>query len=315
LWTSAVGEWAIAPGTNDFVMSITKTFDAGQDNSDMGEFQYELERTFQGEMIEVGESVAVTGVMLCDDPLTGKDQKVGFFNMIDGTDVRRDKRSDARSGTRDEFELKARQSDPVGVTGHDGIPSSFQRQQMASPNGGFGVPVQDPYGYAPPIVEPDPYYTVNEQALISYEEQLRQQQRGFSNSGGGYGQDEQMRQPQTDPYASYYNQNQFPPQGSPYEYSQSSAPPGIGSGYGQQDPYGDSNRGGSNRPSLDPFGGGNFESQNPHPSEAFGGYGQRSYGMYGPDDPGYGDSPPSPHDAYGGYDRAMPTNDGYPYGD
>jgi hypothetical protein len=328
LWTSAVGEWAIASGTNDFVMTITKTYGAGQDNSDMGEFEYELERTFQGEMTEVGESVAITGVMVCDDPLTGKAQKVGFFNMIDGTDVRKDKRSDARSGTRDDFELEARQLNPVGVTGHDGIPSNFQRQQLPptpapSPNGGFGVPPQDPYLYDPSIWQPDPYSL--QHPVLSYEEQLRQQQRGFTNGGGGYGQGEPTTQPQADPYSSYYNQNQSPPKDSPCGYSQSSAPSEMGSGYErappppQQDSYGYSSRGGGGyRPSLDPFGGGNFESQNPRPSEAFGGYGQRSYGMYEPDDSGYGglSSPPAySNDPYGEYDSTMPTNGGFPYGD
>jgi hypothetical protein len=340
LWTSAVGEWVIAPGSNDFVMTITKSFQAGQDNSDMGEFEYELERTFQGEMTEVGESVAITGVMLCDDPITGKGQEVGFFNMIDGTDVRSDKRADARSGTRDQSELEAMQRNPVGVTGHDGIPSSFQPQQWTSPSsssppppppsspyGGFGVPEQDPYGYGPPIGQPDPYSL--QQPVLSYEEQLRQQQRGFSNDYGGYGQGAPMTQPHDDPYTSFYNQIQSPPHDLPYGYSPQSVPSGMESGFREpppqqrqqpQDSYDYSIRGG-NRPTLDPYGGGNFEPQSPHPSEAFGGYGQRSYGTYESDDPGYGGSPPpSPpqtnfNDPYGGYDPTMPANGGYPYGD
>ncbi|KAG7365547.1 hypothetical protein IV203_038751 [Nitzschia inconspicua] len=316
LWTSAVGEWMIAPGSNDFVMTITKRFGAGQDNSDMGEFEYELERTFQGEMIEVGESVAITGVMLCEDPLTGKEQEVGFFNMIDGTDVREDKRPDAQSGTRDETEFEAmmrKQNTPAGVTGHDGIPSAFRQQQSpTAPSGGFGAPMPDPYGYgAPPQgQQPNPYS--QPQPVLSYEEQLRKQQQGFNNNGG-YGQSAPMgqpMQPQADPYSSYYNQNQPPPppppptQNEPYGtggYGQTYAPqPGMGSGYGrppppppqqQQNPYGYGSN--TNKPSLDPYGGGNFERQSPHPSEAFGGYGHRTYGIYGDDDPGYGGPPPS----------------------
>jgi hypothetical protein len=326
LWTSATGEWMIAPGSNDFVMTITKKFGAGQDNSDMGEFEYELERTFQGEMTEVGESVAITGVMLCEDPLTGKEQEVGFFNMIDGTDVREDKRPDAaRSGTRDEtdFEemMRKQQQKSVAVTGHDGIPSAFRQQPPPPPNGGFG----DPYGYGsppPPQGQPDPYS--QPQRALSYEEQLRQQQQGFNN-GGGYGQSGfmgQPSQPQSDPYSSYYNQNQAPPvpQNSPY---------GMNGGYGQpppppppppqQDPYGYG--GGPTKPTLDPYGG-NFEQQSPHPSEAFGGYGHRTYGIYDDSDPGLGRPPPQQqqqppaYDPYGyGGSSIQNGGGGSPYGD
>lgn len=306
LWSTAVGEWAITPGTNDFVMTIAKKFGAGQDNSDMGEFEYELERTFQGEMIEVGECVAVTGVMVCEDPISGKEQEVGFFNMIDGTDVREDKRPDAApSGTREETELQAmvrKQQSQKAVTGHDGIPSAFrQPQQSPLPNGGFG----DPYGYsAPPPPQAQP-------AMSSYEEQLRQQQQGFnSGGGGGYGQPSspmgQPPQPQADPYSSYYNQNQAPapPQNAPYGQQQ----PGMGYGQPQQqqDPYGYGGGSAGPKPSLNPFGGSNFEQGSPHPSEAFGSYGQRTYGIYADDDPGLGGPPPPQQ-------QQPPTNDPYGY--
>lgn len=39
-------------------------------------------------MTEVGESVAVTGVMTTSDNLSEIEQEVGFFNMIDATDER-----------------------------------------------------------------------------------------------------------------------------------------------------------------------------------------------------------------------------------
>jgi len=39
-------------------------------------------------MTEVGDSVAVTGVMSTKDTASGIEQEVGYFNMIDATDER-----------------------------------------------------------------------------------------------------------------------------------------------------------------------------------------------------------------------------------
>ena len=44
-------------------------------------------RSFTGEMTKVGDSVAVTGVMLNIDGDFG-DEEVGYFNMIDATEER-----------------------------------------------------------------------------------------------------------------------------------------------------------------------------------------------------------------------------------
>lgn len=85
------GEWKI----NDdgcFEMTIRRTFDAGKKESlstDMGEFTFEVERFFVGAIEAVGENIAVSGKVVCPDKLFG-DMDVGFFNMIDTTDVRLD---------------------------------------------------------------------------------------------------------------------------------------------------------------------------------------------------------------------------------
>jgi hypothetical protein len=309
LWSDAVGEWMIKPGTNDFVMTITKKFGAGSDNSDVGEFHYELERTFQGDMIEVGESVAVTGVMLCEDPMTGKEQQVGFFNMIDGTDVRAERHPDARPGTRDETEFQAalrRSNSPNRVSGHDGMSGMVPPPPPPPPQpAGMG----DPYGYgAPP--PPQQQQQQPQTAMAAYEEQLRMQQQGY----GGPSQHQQ-----SDPYSSYYNQNQPPPppppppqdpsygggydqgydQGYTYGQQQQSPPPPPQ----QQGPYG-------NRPSLGAYGEQNFGSQTPGVSHNFGGYGQPSYGIYADDDPGYGGRQPPPVDPADPYGYARMNNGG-----
>lgn len=78
LWTSAVGGWKIFPGTDNFQMDIVRKFSTGTSGRDMGEFDYEIVRSFVGEMTEVGESVGIAGVMNSAD-----NQEVGFFSMID----------------------------------------------------------------------------------------------------------------------------------------------------------------------------------------------------------------------------------------
>ena len=81
------GYWSVAPGTDDFEMTVKRVFVTGSDNTDMGEFTFEVIRKYVGQMTLVGESVAITGVMLNVDEVLG-DEEVGFFNMIDGTNER-----------------------------------------------------------------------------------------------------------------------------------------------------------------------------------------------------------------------------------
>lgn len=79
-------------------MTLIRKFKTGQSKTDMGEFDYEIGRVYKGEMTKVGDSVGITGTMnSLPDALTGE-QQVGFFNMIDGTDIREDRRPDARMG-------------------------------------------------------------------------------------------------------------------------------------------------------------------------------------------------------------------------
>eukprot|EP00581_Thalassiosira_minuscula_P006153 CAMPEP_0183743060 /NCGR_PEP_ID=MMETSP0737-20130205/65022_1 /TAXON_ID=385413 /ORGANISM="Thalassiosira miniscula, Strain CCMP1093" /LENGTH=208 /DNA_ID=CAMNT_0025978663 /DNA_START=13 /DNA_END=639 /DNA_ORIENTATION=- len=75
-----------------FEMKLARTFVTGDDNSqdatDIGEFQYEVERTYVGECYLVGGSVfAMNGEILDVDEIFGE-RRVGFFNMIDTTEER-----------------------------------------------------------------------------------------------------------------------------------------------------------------------------------------------------------------------------------
>jgi hypothetical protein len=89
LYIEASGTWKEL-SSGKFDMILKRTFEAGTEQekyTDMGEFDFEVERTFTGEMAMVGECVAVTGTMHALDAVLG-DEEVGYFNMIDTTKER-----------------------------------------------------------------------------------------------------------------------------------------------------------------------------------------------------------------------------------
>jgi hypothetical protein len=99
-YLSAIGTWEVQPNTDDFRMVITRAYKAGSKGRDMGEFDYQIPRTFLGEITAVGESVAVNGVIHAEanvDFGADSESAPGYFNMIDATDVREDRRPDARA--------------------------------------------------------------------------------------------------------------------------------------------------------------------------------------------------------------------------
>mmetsp|Transcript_1960 Transcript_1960/g.4289 ORF Transcript_1960/g.4289 Transcript_1960/m.4289 type:complete len:205 (+) Transcript_1960:156-770(+) len=71
-----------------FSMKLTRRFVTGTERSThgttaMGEFEYEVERTYNGECFLVGEStLAMNGEILDVDEIFGE-RRVGYFNMID----------------------------------------------------------------------------------------------------------------------------------------------------------------------------------------------------------------------------------------
>lgn len=82
---SCTGTWSLSD-SDAFTMTITRTFGGGKENTDMGEFSFEVIRTFAGEIAFVGAAAAVTGSMFAADDKG--DTEVGYFNMIDTTDER-----------------------------------------------------------------------------------------------------------------------------------------------------------------------------------------------------------------------------------
>jgi hypothetical protein len=73
-----------------FELNIKRTYETGKEPSldtDMGVFRFEVDRTFTGELFDVGGLVAVNGAIVSIDEMFG-DLEVGFFNMIDTTEAR-----------------------------------------------------------------------------------------------------------------------------------------------------------------------------------------------------------------------------------
>jgi len=88
VWTSSSGSWEQTSNVH-FVMVLTRSYKGGREGretTDMGEFQYDVTRTFRGEVAAVGGTVlAVNGDIVDVDEVFG-DRRVGFFNMIDTTE-------------------------------------------------------------------------------------------------------------------------------------------------------------------------------------------------------------------------------------
>ena len=88
LFASAKGWWEIS---EKFRMSIVRYYKTGQSGTDMGEFQYEVGRTFIGDITQIGNSMGISGSI---QPVANADidsdpsYEIGYFNMIDTTAAR-----------------------------------------------------------------------------------------------------------------------------------------------------------------------------------------------------------------------------------
>lgn len=223
LFSKAVGKWEIKE--NDFAMTITKTFKTGNERNDMGEFEFDVERVFEGEMTVVGGTeVAINGKIFAEDIITEKYEKeVGFFNMIDGTEQRLDRRSDARPKA---IGVKPSPINSNDVKGHDGIPKEWlgqpQEQQAQPQVAGYGLPQQPQSG-----ISAVGGGSVGQDAqgygggAAGY-----QQQQSGSNWGTGNGYEQPQQQQPQNPGISEYGAGNFGQDTQAYG--------GTGSEYGQQ---------------------------------------------------------------------------------
>uniref|UniRef100_A0A6T8HJV6 Jacalin-type lectin domain-containing protein n=1 Tax=Proboscia inermis TaxID=420281 RepID=A0A6T8HJV6_9STRA len=83
----STGTWS-QEEDGSFLMSIIRTFGGGLEATkewDLGEFTFDVERTYIGQIAQVGNKLAMTGSLWANDPFHG-DTEVGFFNMIDSTE-------------------------------------------------------------------------------------------------------------------------------------------------------------------------------------------------------------------------------------
>lgn len=89
---SSTGTWSLSD-KNVMEMILTRTFEGGKKESkftDMGEFSFEVVRSFTGDLSPVGGLAAFAGSIHSVDD-AGVDLEVGYFNMIDTTDERLNK--------------------------------------------------------------------------------------------------------------------------------------------------------------------------------------------------------------------------------
>ena len=80
---SCTGTWEHDEDDSSIKLVLNRTFSAGRTATDMGEFNFTVSRTLSGEVTSVGENLAATGSINCEDV-----ENVGYFNMIDTTDER-----------------------------------------------------------------------------------------------------------------------------------------------------------------------------------------------------------------------------------
>mmetsp|Transcript_18569 Transcript_18569/g.42908 ORF Transcript_18569/g.42908 Transcript_18569/m.42908 type:complete len:408 (-) Transcript_18569:375-1598(-) len=238
LFTKAVGNWEIKE--NAFAMTITKTFTSGNENNDMGEFSFDVERVFEGDMMVVGGTeVAINGKIFAEDIITEKHEKeVGFFNMIDGTEQRLERRPDARPKATGVMPSPINSND---VKDHDGIPKDWlQPQEEVQPQ---IDPALSSFG-----------------GSNGYGQQQQQQPQGISAYGSGsFGQESQG-------YGGGYGQQQ--------QQQEAASSWGSGSGYGQQQQQQQQQQPQSG--GISEYGGGSFgqESQSYGGGSSGYGYGQ-----------------------------------------
>jgi len=79
------GTWELEG--DSFKMNIKRTFESGKKESrmtDMGEFQFDVERQLTGTCSKVGDTFAIEGKIHSFDEALG-DKEVGYFGMLDTT--------------------------------------------------------------------------------------------------------------------------------------------------------------------------------------------------------------------------------------
>jgi hypothetical protein len=82
------GTWT-QKNKDTFEMTIVRTYGTGNKGTDVGEFNFDVHRTFEGDISTVGGLLSVTGPIRMKDDFFG-DVNVGYFSMIDTTAAKLD---------------------------------------------------------------------------------------------------------------------------------------------------------------------------------------------------------------------------------
>ena len=85
---TATGSWEITDDGN-LKMTINRSFSAGQPethSTDMGEFNFKVERNYIGQVEKIGELVGFSGSI--HQVVDQGDAQVGFFEMVDTTEAK-----------------------------------------------------------------------------------------------------------------------------------------------------------------------------------------------------------------------------------
>jgi len=88
LFLKATGTWQ--QQADQFLMSLTRTYQGGTEKREvtsMGEFPFQVVRTFVGDVTSVGDLVSVSGKITSNDDVMGE-KNVGYFHLIDTTNDR-----------------------------------------------------------------------------------------------------------------------------------------------------------------------------------------------------------------------------------
>lgn len=88
--SSARGYWEQEVSNGSVALAVERTYTAGnmkRADTDVGEFQYSVERIMTGQVCQVGAKLAVQGSIVMVDEILG-DEEIGYFSMIDTTTER-----------------------------------------------------------------------------------------------------------------------------------------------------------------------------------------------------------------------------------
>ena len=184
IYLEASGTWTTQQASSsstmqEFAMTVTRRYEAGKEATeltDVGTFEFNVERTFIGEITNIGANVGVTGKIHMYDDILG-DEEVGYFNMIDTTKER------DMDGQQNElmYEPKKKSSGHKIVDSSPSVPPSTSPGSSFDTTGIKNTNIVNPLaGYSPaPPVAPALIDDANDDNI----NEVQQQSQEFTDAG------------------------------------------------------------------------------------------------------------------------------------